>query len=354
MIIYNEIDANAAQWMKNLAQNGDIPHGKFDERPIQEIGGGDLAGARQFHTFAGIGGWPLALRLAGWPEDREVWTGSCPCQPFSSAGKGKGVEDERHLWPEFFRLIRECRPATIFGEQVGSKAGIGWLDGVQSDLEGEGYTCGAVIMGAHSVGAPHIRQRLYWVASLERLGDSHGAQDHSERGLDESGRNTVERVVETLSERQAGHDSSGRSGEVGGMGENTDGLGRGRGRDGDSPRDDGQVQVAGLRAVGGLADDDERLQDGRKGRPEQDGGSVTPWSDYRIIPCTDGKARRTGARVFPLAYGLPRGVGDSGSWRKGLARSASRARIGMLRGSGNAIVPELAAQFISAFMEAVK
>ncbi len=385
--LYNEIEPNAAAWMKNLMDAGEIPQGKIDVRPIQQITGTDLAGLRQFHTFVGIGGWPLALRLAGWPEDREVWTGSCPCQPFSSAGKGGGVADARHLWPEFFRLIKECRPATVFGEQVGSKAGIGWLDGVQADLEGEGYTCGAVIVGAHSVGAPHIRQRIYWVATLERLGDSDGAQDHAKRRPDESGRNAVERVIETLPERQASHDGLGRSGEAGRLqhaaGDGRDERGAepgGRGvesrcavggvADGpDARRDDAgqhdgrrsleaarpEQRSGGVGEVDGLADDDEGQQERGQGRGEQDGIAVPvgsgPWSDYRIIPCTDGKARRTGARVFPLAHGIPRRMEQDGPWRKGLARGASRARIGMLKGSGNSIVPGLAAEFVRAFMD---
>ena len=115
--------------------------------------------------FAGIAGWPLALKLAGWPDDRPVWTGSCPCQPFSAAGKGAGFDDARHLWPVWYNLIRECRPEFVFGEQVASSIGKGWLDWVSTDLEKEGYACGASVLGAHSIGAPHIRQRVYWIAN---------------------------------------------------------------------------------------------------------------------------------------------------------------------------------------------
>ena len=121
-------------------------------------------GYTQCHFFAGIGIWSYALRLAGWPDDREVWTGSCPCQPFSAAGKGEAFDDERHLWPEFFRLIEARRPVVCFGEQVASIDGLAWLDLVQSDLDHAGYTCGAVDLCAAGFGAPHRRQRLYWVA----------------------------------------------------------------------------------------------------------------------------------------------------------------------------------------------
>ena len=168
MNYYNEHDRNAAAWLRELIADGLIPDGVVDERSIVDVRPSDLAGFTQCHWFAGIGGWPLALQLAGWPADRPVWTGSCPCQPFSTAGKQKGQADERHLWPHFARLIRECRPPVVFGEQVASAVGHGWLDGVCSDLEAAGYACGAVVLGAHSVGAPHIRQRLYWVADAER------------------------------------------------------------------------------------------------------------------------------------------------------------------------------------------
>lgn len=85
-------------------------------------------------------GWAIALALAGWPEDREVWTGSCPCQPFSSAGRQKGKSDERHLWPVWFELIKAVQPATIYGEQVASAIGHGWLDEVAEDLESVRFT----------------------------------------------------------------------------------------------------------------------------------------------------------------------------------------------------------------------
>lgn len=165
---YNEIDPHAAQWLRNLIDAGAIPAGDVDTRSIEDIAPNDLRGYTHCHFFAGIGGWPLALALAGWPSDRPVWTGSCPCQPFSAAGRGAGFEDERHLWPAWFHLIRECRPVAVFGEQVAAAIGHDWLDLVQADMEGQGYRLGASVLGAHSVGAPHRRQRLYWVADAER------------------------------------------------------------------------------------------------------------------------------------------------------------------------------------------
>jgi site-specific DNA-cytosine methylase len=181
MNYYNEYDAGAAAWLRELINQNLIPYGHVDTRSITEVKPDDLKGYTQCHFFAGIGGWSYALQLAGWPTDRPVWTGSCPCQPFSVAGKGKGVADERHLWPVFFELIRQCRPEHVFGEQVASAINHGWLDGVSADLEAEGYACGATVLGAHSVGAPHIRQRLYWVADRQSLG-LEGGWGENDRG----------------------------------------------------------------------------------------------------------------------------------------------------------------------------
>ncbi len=164
MNYYSEFDPQAAQWLRNLIAAGLIPAGDVDERSIEDVIPNELRGYTQCHFFAGIAGWSLALDLAGWPRDRPVWTGSCPCQPFSAAGKGDGFKDERHLWPAWFHLIRQCKPDVVFGEQVASAIRHGWLDLVSADLEAEGYAVGASVLGAHSVGAPHIRQRLYWMA----------------------------------------------------------------------------------------------------------------------------------------------------------------------------------------------
>ena len=161
---YNEHDPYAAQWLRNLIQAGHIAPGDVDERSIVDVRADDIKSYKQCHFFAGIGVWSHALRGAGWTDDRAVWTGSCPCQPFSTAGAHGGFNDERHLWPEFFRLIQEIEPLTIIGEQVASKDGYVWLDLVQSDLENCDYTFGAVVTPASGFGAPHQRHRMYWVA----------------------------------------------------------------------------------------------------------------------------------------------------------------------------------------------
>lgn len=87
---YNEWDASAAAWLRELINNKLIPYGYVDERSITEVTPSDLEGFTQCHFFAGIGGWPLALQLAGIPASTQLWTGSPPCQPFSVAGKSLG------------------------------------------------------------------------------------------------------------------------------------------------------------------------------------------------------------------------------------------------------------------------
>lgn len=171
---YNEIDPYAAQWLRNLIAAGHIAPGDVDERSIEDVSADDLLGYRQCHFFAGIGGWSLALRLSGWPDEREVWTGSCPCQPYSVAscahGGAQGQGDERHLWPTWSNLIKKRNPAKIFGEQVGSALAWGWWDEVAMDLEAEDYACASSILRADAVGADHQRKRFYWMADSGRTG----------------------------------------------------------------------------------------------------------------------------------------------------------------------------------------
>ena len=169
---YNEHDEFAAAWLRELIAAGEIAPGDVDTRSIEDVRPDDLKGYTQCHFFAGIGVWSYALRRAGWRDEWPIWTGSCPCQPFSAAGKGQGFADERHLWPTWQWLIGQCNPAIVLGEQVASKDGLAWLDTVCADMEGAGYAIGATDLCAAGVGAPHIRQRLWFVA--KRLADSDG------------------------------------------------------------------------------------------------------------------------------------------------------------------------------------
>jgi DNA (cytosine-5)-methyltransferase 1 len=169
MNYYNEFDPKAAAWLRELIRMKLIPEGIVDERSICDVDSAELVQYDQCHFFAGIGGWSRALQLARVRQQTKLWSGSCPCQAFSTAGKQKGFDDDRDLWPVFFNLIRQCRPSIVVGEQVEAAIRHGWLDRLQRDLEGEGYAVGSIVLGAHSVGSPHIRQRLYWGG---RLADS--------------------------------------------------------------------------------------------------------------------------------------------------------------------------------------
>ncbi len=299
---YNEFDPYAAQWLRNLIKSGLIADGDVDDRSIRDVAAGDLKGYTQCHFFAGIGVWSHALRLAGWDDARPVWTGSCPCQPFSAAGQGKGVEDERHLWPEFHRLIAECRPPVVFGEQVASKDGLGWLDAVCADMEASGYAVGAADLCAAGIGAPHIRQRLWFVG--ERLGnaDSPRHEGHGLQPLHGSGEGR----------EQVG--SATGSGTTGGLA---------------NARDDGsQGRLSGRADAGWETLDGSVGRGGADSRPSPTNGY---WRDADWLHCRDGKWRPVEPGTFPLAHGAP-------------------ARVGRLRAYGNAIVPQAAAEVIGAYL----
>ena len=99
----------------------------------------------------------------------DIITGGYPCQPFSVAGKQKGVEDKRHLWPEYFRIIKECRPTWVIGENVSGHIKLG-LDSVIEDLESEGYAARTFSISASSIGANHKRERIWVVGYSEHNG----------------------------------------------------------------------------------------------------------------------------------------------------------------------------------------
>ncbi len=169
---YNENDKFAAAWLRELIKAGLIADGEVDERSIADVTADDVRGFTQCHFFAGIGGWSYALRLAGWPDDREVWTGSCPCQPFSSASNRHNTrtDDPKHLWPSFGRLIVAGAPPVVFGEQI-AQAG-DWFAEVCADLENSGYEIGAAVLPAVAVGCDHARARLYFIGDSHRDGES--------------------------------------------------------------------------------------------------------------------------------------------------------------------------------------
>ncbi|WP_313124740.1 DNA cytosine methyltransferase [Pseudescherichia sp.] len=346
---YNEFDPYAAQWLRNLIAGGHIAPGEVDERSIEDVAPDDLRGFTQCHFFAGIGGWSHALRVAGWPDDKPVWTGSCPCQPFSSAGKGDGFDDERHLWPDFAWLIGEQKPVAVFGEQVAAGNANVWFDLVQSDLEGMGYAFGLVPFTSAGIGAPHIRERAYWVADAHlqcesSAGNTPGVTEYRGRsevgGLDNSNHPRLE--------GHGGHDcAAGREGQAGSVTE--------AGFHDRVANPNGQQQRSlTLSGAGNV-----NVPTGWLQSPTANSGfcgNMRPlevngfWRDADWLFCRDGKWRPVEPGTFPLVDGFPKGMGHGKSSPRALA---GRNRVGRLRGYGNAINVYAAAAFIRAYMEVI-
>lgn len=345
---YNEIDPFTAQWLRNLIAAGHIAPGEVDERSIEDVTPDDLRGFTQCHFFAGIGVWSHSLRLAGWPDDRPVWSGSCPCQPFSAAGKGDGFADERHLWPHFFHLISERRPQHVFGEQVAAGNANVWFDLVQADLEGMGYAFGLVPFTSASIGAPHIRERAYWVAHA-----NHGSSDAGEALR--AGRDAI---LDGCSVNGMAHAHSSQCEGVSIIRgvkfdrENTGGeKGRSQPESCSEVRRLGNSNVTRLEGLGG--------NDCAAGRGKEAGSTAASglhlrplevngfWRDADWLFCRDGKWRPVEPGTFPLVDGA---TARMGRVEPGVARVASSNRVGRLKGYGNAINAQAAAAFIRAYM----
>lgn len=333
---YNEHDPKAAEWLRELIRAGHIPAGEVDTRDIRAVRATDLVQFTQCHFFAGIGGWSLALRLASWPDDEPIWSGSCPCQPFSTVGKQMGRADSRHLWPAFRRLINRGAPPVVIGEQVASAAGREWLAGVRANLETMGYAVGAADLCAAGVGAPHIRQRLFWVADacFQRRQQISAGTPCDEKA---NGRARWFAGQPHGDNQFAGHGENGglEHPEINGREQRRAQSGGGSIASGCGLGGVADVQQPGLEGHAGHGDD--RHEPGRVGTDATgtiaEGGRAGFWSAYDLIPCADGKARRIEPGTFPLAHGVS-------------------GRVGLLRGYGNAIVPQVAAEFIRAYLEA--
>jgi DNA (cytosine-5)-methyltransferase 1 len=297
-ILYNEIDSFAAEWIRQLAQRDAIAPGLVDNRSVEDLEPARLIQHTQCHFFAGIGAWSYALRLAGWPDDLPVWTASLPCQPFSISGKRRGIADERHLWPSFFWLVRQCRPRVIFGEQVSSADGLAWFDTVSGDLEAAGYTTAAIDLCAAGVGAPHIRQRLYWVAYTS--GDEPAS------------------VITGC--RATGSGCSGISGMA-------------------------NAYSAGLEGWGVLPKCANKFTPGATSMASPASAPVSFWQGSDWVDCRSGKKRPIEPGTFPLVDGIA---------FESMGRGRSRGiRSALLKGYGNSIVAPLAAEFIRSFVEVI-
>lgn len=341
---YNEIDPFAAAWLRELIAGGHIAPGVVDERSIEDVRPDELAGFTQCHFFAGIGVHSLALRRAGWADDRPIWTGSCPCQPFSAAGKGEGFADERHLWPAFYHLIEQCEPAIVAGEQVASGSTGVWFDLVQADLEAMGYAFGLVPLPAAGFGGAHIRDRAFWLADSYSYGCHQGRERLTASWHDgDVGNGTAGGLADHfLQQRSLGtpssHDARGRHQEPAaapglcgdrrladtgcGLLQHQQQLG---GHGSAAPEAEGKARQLQWR---GTSDSDSSAHGGlghnRRTNAPMLGRDAADW-----LFCRDGKWRPVGPGTFPLAHEAP-------------------ARVGRLRGYGNAIDAVVAEEFYAA------
>jgi len=306
---YNEFDPKAAEWLRQLIKNGDISLGDVDDRSITEVTADDLRGYDRVHFFAGIGTWDYALNRAGWGTE-PVWTASLPCQPFSVAGKGFGKSDERHLLPHFIELVRQCKPAILFGEQVPGAIKHGWLDDLYAEMESCGYAIGSIIIGAHSIGAAHIRQRLYWVANaINNSGKQKiGCCDGETQSLEIGNRKSF--IV---------------SGESGGTSSNVCGVG-----------------------VTNCAGSQQRIKTAEAARYRD---TFEPASFDDWIYCRDGKYRPIKPGIQPLVDGTAEKLVRGGNTSAPIdANATQEARAMRLKGYGNAIQAQTAEIFIRACM----
>lgn len=321
---YNEFNLHAAEWIRNLINARLIPAGVVDTRSIVDVKPQDLAGFAQCHFFAGIAGWALAARLAGWPDDRELWTGSPPCQPFSVAGQQRGISDKRHLWPYLRRLIAARRPASFMGEQVAAAVGKHWLDGVLVDLEKLDYTGRAVVIPACAVNAPHRRDRLWVVAhpnrpgqrAIRREGVHFQGRPRAFAAQHHAGAMAYANVVGGSEGREQ------RSGELGGARSDSRACPR---TVADPLCEGSQVGIRHTLVAG-------ESSRGSEGVVVADDRQCGAWDGAQWIIGHDGKARRVEPSIRLLAHGIP-------------------GRVGRLRAYGNSIVPEVAAEVLAAYLD---
>lgn len=385
---WNDNDPGAVAWLRQLAHLFPVRANVCD-KSILDITAQDMDGYAQHHFFCGIAGWPVALDMAGLGRMEGVMTGSAPCQPFSIAGTQRGNLDERHLAPVWLAIIKATKPRILFGEQVDAAIRHGWLDDLFDALEECGYACGAAVLPACSVGAPHIRKRIIFGAvRIDRIAEVadewRGLRAQRLADADDQQRQPVsdEQSPRVFGAVARAPECRNRSGEyrasMGGLAYAAR-SGRGQARCDASRHREAYEGPPGNRHGNGGADDVQRRVVGTSRASAPHGG----WHDTDWLFCRDGKWRPAQSSVQRVAYGLPGSLvpgGDTGDLRDAESQSGGptqspaetreddrrgfvsasyplaidqEARVMRLRGYGNAIVPQVAAVFVEEFMNSI-
>ena len=401
-----------------------------------------MAKLRVLDLFSGIGGFSLGLERTGgfetaafcecedfprqvlakhwpgvpcFPDVRElkgedivgpidVICGGYPCQPFSQAGQRRGQKDDRHLWPEFSRLVAELRPAWVIGENVAGHISMG-LDDVLSDLERQGYACRTFVIPACATGAPHRRDRVWTIASRNDADAdsirSHRAAKHVIRGCEPSDRQIslfgsfcevlagsggasvgeASDVADAdIDERrplkscgsgdqrqddpggiQGREESTGQSGKRSQLGTVADASELQR--DGSAEyRKQGQrqIQKSGKRGRAQLVADAQRIGQSGQGQHEQPGNSEAEGKGKanHVEPERQPRKRRPKPGMGGMADGLPSRMDGPCRWPDepdiGRVANGVKNRANRLKALGNAVVPQVVEMIGRTILEAEK
>ena len=265
----------------------------------------------------------------------DIVTGGFPCQPFSAAGRRRGTEDDRHLWPEMLRVIREVRPTYVLGENVGGF--LTWDGGmvfeqVCTDLEAEGYEVCPLVIPACSLNAPHRRDRV-WIAAHIKDADDRG---NTREVSSENEQQTKERQEERLTEPRRANKLTISDTEYTRQHGTEDRESGATGSDSDASRQNEDEQLT--RPALSWNDASDSTSAGRKhgGAREQGNGSQREEGLFGRDAWREDWPT-VAARLCTLDDGLQGGLARPRGWR-----------YAALKGTGNAIVPQVAAEIMKA------
>lgn len=308
-----------------------------------------------FHTvaFCEREAYPQAVLKKNWPEipiyddvrtiptDRlgriDIVTGGYPCQPFSVAGKQLGKEDDRHLWPEMARIIRQCNPTWVLAENVAGHITMG-LDEVLSDLEGQGYSARPFVIPACAIGAPHRRDRVWIIAHNDR---QHRSANEREPNAKTDRRHKFGGICEDVPDTKSNGNSQ-QTRKINATGSNVSGR-------------QTEVWLKSRRRGEDVAD---TSGNGLQGQWEDRGatGSVGLCGRARSDKVEDIREATKRGELEPCLGGSLDGVSAwlDGSWEDGIPRvsESEKGRAERLKGLGNAVVPQIVEQIGRAIIEA--